>query len=356
MNVRENISYRPINDFRKENGAVAKIVGIDLGTANTLICTKDKGLVLRAPSVVAINKADRKIVALGAEARDMLGKTPEGILAFRPLKDGVIADPELTSKMLRAFFDQRGLISLFSRPSAIVCIPYGVTEVEKRAVEEATFEAGARSVALIEEPLAAAIGCGLRIGGARGSMIVDIGGGTTEVAVISLGGIVASNSIRVAGDEFDEAIISYIRRRRHLLIGDTTAEMLKIRIGSAHPLSDSGELEISGRSIDNGLGATIKVSSGEIREAMSENFEQIIAGIKKTLEQTPPELSADIYDFGIVLSGGGARMRGLDRLIYEKTGIKVHIAKRPLESVCMGIHRVIQSEGRLGSLLQYRGS
>ncbi len=334
---------------------MAKLVGIDLGTANTLICTKDKGIVLCAPSVVAISKADRKVVALGREARDMLGKTPEGILAFRPLKDGVIADPEITAKMLRAFFEQKGLISLFSRPSVVVCIPYGVTEVEKRAVEEAVFEAGARSVALIEEPLAAAIGAGLRVGSARGSMIVDIGGGTTEVAVISLGGIVASNSIRVAGDEFDEAIISYIRRRRHLLIGDTTAETLKIRIGSAHPSTDGGEMEICGRSIDNGLGAVIKVSSSEIREAISENLDQIISGIKKTLEQTPPELSSDIYDFGIVLSGGGARMRGLDRLIYDKTKIKVHIAKQPLASVCTGILRVIQSEGRMGGLLQYRG-
>ncbi len=334
---------------------MAKIVGIDLGTANTLICTKAKGIVLRAPSVVAISKADREVVALGKEARRMLGKTPEGILAFRPLKDGVIADPEVTAKMIRAFFEYTDSISLFSRPSAIVCIPYGVTEVEKRAVEDATFEAGARSVALIEEPLAAAIGTGLRVGGARGSMIVDVGGGTTEVAVISLGGIVASNSIRVAGDEFDESIISYVRRYRRLLIGDTTAEMLKIRIGSAHPSCDSGELEVCGRSVDSGLGGVIKVQSAEVREAMSENFEQIIIGIKKTLEQTPPELSADIYDFGIMLTGGGALLRGLDKLITERTGIQVHVAKRPMESVCAGILRVIQSEGKMGSLLQYRG-
>lgn len=334
---------------------MAKIVGIDLGTANTLICTKGKGIVLRSPSVVAISKADRSVVALGREARRMLGKTPEGILAFRPLKDGVIADPEVTSKMIRAFFEYTDSISLFSRPSAIVCIPYGVTEVEKRAVEDAAFEAGARSVALIEEPLAAAIGTGLRVGGARGSMIVDIGGGTTEVAVISLGGIVASNSIRVAGDEFDEAIISYLRRRRGILIGSATAEILKIRIGSAHPSCDAGEMEVCGRSLDSGLGAVMKIRSHEVREAISSTLEQIIYAIKKTLEQTPPELSSDIYDFGIMLTGGGALLRGIDKLISERTGIQVKIAQRPLESVCAGILRVIESEGKLGNLLQYRG-
>ena len=334
---------------------MAKIVGIDLGTANTLICTKGKGIVLRSPSVVAISKADRSVVALGKEARRMLGKTPEGILAFRPLKDGVIADPEITSKMIRAFFEYTDSISLFARPSAIVCIPFGVTEVEKRAVEDATFEAGARSVALIEEPLAAAIGTGLRVGGARGSMIVDIGGGTTEVAVISLGGIVASNSVRVAGDEFDEAIISYLRRRRGILIGSATAEALKIKIGSAHPSCDGGEMEVCGRSLDSGLGAVMKIHSSEVREAISGNLEQIVFAIKKTLEQTPPELSADIYDFGIMLSGGGALLRGIDKLISERTGIQVKIAPRPLESVCMGILRVIESEGKLGNLLQYRG-
>ncbi len=334
---------------------MAKLVGIDLGTANTLLCTKAKGIVLRAPSVVAISKSDREVVALGKEARNMLGKTPAGILAFRPLKDGVVADPEVTAKMLRAFFEYTDSISFFSRPSAIVCIPYGVTEVEKRAVEDATFEAGARSVALIEEPLAGAIGSGIRVGGARGSMIVDVGGGTTEVAVISLGGIVTSNSIRVAGDEFDEAIISYLCKHRGILIGTSTAELLKIKIGSAHPSCDAGELEIAGRNLVSGLGATVKVQSAEIRMAISEELEQIILGIKRTLEQTPPELSSDIYDFGMFLGGGGALLRGFGRLITEQTGIKVHIAKRPLDCVCNGILKVIQSEGRLGNLLQYRG-
>jgi rod shape-determining protein MreB len=334
---------------------MAKIVGIDLGTANTLLCVKGKGIVLRSPSVVAISKSDRSVVALGREARRMLGKTPEGILAFRPLKDGVIADPEVTAKMIRAFFEYTDSISLFARPSAIVCIPYGVTEVEKRAVEDATFEAGARSVALIEEPLAAAIGTGLRVGGARGSMIVDIGGGTTEVAVISLGGIVASNSIRVAGDEFDEAIVAYLCRRRGIRIGESQAEELKIKIGSAHPTCDVGEMEISGHSLENGLATTMKIRSSEVREAMLPNLEEVIKAIKRTLEQTSPELSSDIYDYGITLTGGGALLRGIDKLITERTGLKVKIASRPLESVCLGIFKIIESEGKLESLLQHRG-
>ena len=334
---------------------MAKIIGVDLGTANTLLCMKGKGIILSSPSVVAISRSTREIVALGKEARKMLGKTPEGILAFRPIKDGVIADFDVTAKMLRAFFEITESISLFSRPSVIVCIPYSVTEVERRAVEDAVFEAGARSVALIDEPLAAAIGTGLHVGGARGSMIVDIGGGTTEVAVISLGGIVSSNSIRVAGDEFDEAIVSYIRKNYNVLIGTTSAEDLKMRIGSAHPSADCGEMEVCGRNLRSGLGAVIKVSSADVRMAIQESIAQIIDAIKITLEQTPPELSSDIYDFGIRLTGGGAMLRGIDRLIEEQTGIKVTKPQRPLECVCAGILRVIESEGELGGLLRYRG-
>ena len=334
---------------------MAKIIGVDLGTANTLLCMKGKGIILRSPSVVAISRSTREIVALGKEARKMLGKTPEGILAFRPIKDGVIADFDVTAKMLRAFFEITESISLFSRPSVIVCIPYSVTEVERRAVEDAVFEAGARSVALIDEPLAAAIGTGLHVGGARGSMIVDIGGGTTEVAVISLGGIVSSNSIRVAGDEFDEAIVSYIRKNYNVLIGTTSAEDLKMRIGSAHPSADCGEMEVCARNLRSGLGADIKVSSADVRMAIQESIAQIIDAIKITLEQTPPELSSDIYDFGIRLTGGGAMLRGIDRLIEEQTGIKVTKPQRPLECVCAGILRVIESEGELGGLLRYRG-
>lgn len=334
---------------------MAKTIGIDLGTANSLVCVKNKGIVLRQPTVVAISKADREIVALGSRARSMLGKTPAGIEAIKPLRDGVVSHPDVTAKLIRAFFDYTDAISFFSRPSVIVCVPYNVTEVEKRAVEDAVFAAGARAVALIEEPLAAAIGTGLRVGGARGNMIVDIGGGTTEVAVISLGGIVTSGSIRIAGDELDEAIVSYLCRRRGIRIGLSEAERLKIKIGSAHPSFDSGDSLVSGHSLESGLGAEMKILSSEIREAMTPNLEQIIQVIKKTLEQTPPELSSDIYDYGITLTGGGALLRGIDKLITERTGLKVKIAPRPLDSVCLGIFKIIESEGKMGNLLQYRG-
>ena len=334
---------------------MAKIIGIDLGTANSLVCVKSKGIVLRTPSVVAISKSDREIVAVGNKARSMLGKTPAGIEAIKPLRDGVVSHPDVTAKLIRAFFDYTDAISFFSRPSVIVCVPYNVTEVEKRAVEDAVFAAGARAVALIEEPLAAAIGTGLRVGGARGNMIVDIGGGTTEVAVISLGGIVTSGSIRIAGDELDEAIVSYLCRRRGIRIGLSEAERLKIKIGSAHPSFDSGDSMVSGHSLESGLGAEMKILSSEIREAMTPNLEQIIQVIKKTLEQTPPELSSDIYDYGITLTGGGALLRGIDKLITERTGLKVKIAPRPLDSVCLGIFKIIESEGKMGNLLQYRG-
>ena len=334
---------------------MAKIIGIDLGTANSLVCVKNKGIVLRQPTVVAISKADREIVALGSRARSMLGKTPAGIEAIKPLRDGVVSHPDITAKLIRAFFDYTDAISFFSRPSVIICVPYKITEVEKRAVEDAVFEAGARAVALIEEPLAAAIGMGLRVGGARGNMIVDIGGGTTEVAVISLGGIVTSGSVRIAGDELDEAIVSYLCRRRGIKIGLSEAERLKIKIGSAHPSFDSGDSMVSGHSLESGLGAEMKILSSEIREAITPNLEQIIQTIKRTLEQTPPELSSDIYDYGITITGGGALLRGIDKLITERTGLNVKIAPRPLDSVCLGIFKIIESEGKMGNLLQYRG-
>ncbi|MBO5884069.1 MAG: rod shape-determining protein [Clostridia bacterium] len=333
---------------------MGKMVGVDLGTANTLMFLKGKGIVLRAPSVVAISKSDREVVALGREAHRMLGRTPEGILAFRPIKDGVIADFDVAAKMLRAYFEITGSISLFSRPTVVICIPYGVTDVEKRAVEDVTYQAGARSVALVDEPLAAALGAELRVGRARGSMIVDIGGGTTEVAVISMGGIVASQSLRVAGDEFDEAIVEYLKKYRDILVGNATAEELKLRIGTAHPSLPRGNMEVSGRSLRSGLGVTATVQSDEIREALERPLTAVIRTIKSTLEQTPPELSADIYDFGITLTGGGALLRGIDRLIMEKTGLRVNIAKDPLECVCKGIGRIIESEGSLGDLLQIR--
>lgn len=334
---------------------MAKIFGMDLGTANTLICTKGKGIILRAPSVVAINDSSREIVALGMSARSMLGKTPEGITAFRPLRGGVIAEYEVASKMVRGFLEVSNAFSLFSRPEIIVCIPHEATGVEKRALEDSIFEAGARSVALVDEPLAAAIGTGLRVGGAKGSMIVDIGGGSTEVAVISHGGIVSAGSIRVAGDHFDDAIVEYLRKTRDTFIGVATAEELKRACGSAHPAFDRGEMKVAGRNLLNGLGAIISVSSGEIREAVKEPLDQIIDAIKHTLESTPPELSSDIYDYGIMLTGGGAMLRGTDRLISERTGIRVTVAKRPLEAVCTGISRIIESEGQMGDLLRYRG-
>lgn len=332
-----------------------KVLGVDLGTANTFIYAKGKGIILRSPSVVAIDTETRDVVAVGRSARRMLGKTPEGIQAFRPLKNGVIADFDVTAKMIREFFEITDSISLFSRPVVIVCIPYGVTEVERRAVEDVVFEAGARSVALIEEPLAAAIGTGLRVGGAKGNMIVDIGGGTTEVAVMSLGGIVSSRSVRCAGDAFDEAIINYLKNQKSLLIGDVTAEQLKMRIGSAHPSVDLGSHEAFGRELRTGHAVSAIVTSDDIRRALREPLDQIVHAIKATLESTPPELSSDVFDNGIMLTGGGAFLRGIGALITQKTGIRVNVAKKPFDSVCSGIGRVIESESMMGDILRYRG-
>lgn len=334
---------------------MAKLIGVDLGTSNTFMYMRPHGIALRSPSVVAIDKQSREVVSFGVEARRMLGKTPAGIEAFKPLVGGVIADYDVTAKMLRIFFETTNSISLFSRPSVIICIPHGITEVEKRAVEDATLEAGAKTVALMETPLAAAIGTGIRIGGARGNMIVDIGGGTTEVAVISLGGIGASKSLRLAGDDLDSAIIRYLRVRKNIFIGEMTAEELKIKIGSAHPDTDRGSMIVYGRNINSNHAATEEITSADIRLAMKAELEQIVRAIKSTLEETPPELSADIYEQGIMLTGGGANLRGIDKLISERTGIKVTLARRPLDSVCLGIGRVIESEGALEKLLRYRG-
>jgi len=333
---------------------MGKKIGIDLGTANTMIYVEGKGIVMRAPSVVAVDKHTKKVVAVGLDAKKMIGKTPGFITAYRPLKDGVIADFDVTSMMLHKFFGIIEAGGFFNRPSVIICMPYGVTEVEKRAIEDSAFEAGAKAVALIEEPIAAAIGSGLRVAGARGSMIVDIGGGTSEVAVIALGGIVVSESLNVAGDALDDSIVEYMKDKHGLLIGDTTAEMLKKRIGSVHPKIERGSMKIYGRSLKNGLGEERIVTTAEIREAMSGKASQIIASIRKTLEETPPELSADIFEYGIMLTGGGALLGGLPQLITENTGIRVTVAKNPLESVCLGIGRVIESSGALGSAVKYR--
>ena len=333
---------------------MAKMVGVDLGTANTLICLKGTGIVVRSPSVVAINKDSREIITQGVEAKRMLGRTPTGILALRPMKDGVISDAEVTAGMLRNYFVHLGALSTFSRPIVVACVPYGVTSVEKQAVEDAMFDAGARKVDLMEEPLAAALGVGLSLRGPQGMMLVDIGGGTTEVAVISMGGIVASNSLRVAGDELDEAIVAYLRKTRGLLIGPATAEQLKVRIGSAHREIDRGSLMVSGLNLQRRTGEMVEISSAEVREALSESLDQIIFVIQQTLEQTPPELSSDLYDFGIVLTGGGALLPGIARLISERTGIRVQIAKRPLESVCTGLLRAMSVEEENEELFRYR--
>ncbi|MBE6569376.1 MAG: rod shape-determining protein [Ruminococcaceae bacterium] len=331
-----------------------KSIGIDLGTANTLVYVKGRGVALREPSVVAVEAKNRRVVAVGNEAKLMLGKTPGSIVAMRPLKDGVIAEFDITAAMLRHYFKKVSGNTLFSRPKVIICIPYGVTEVERRAVEDVTLEAGAQSVALIEEPIAAAIGSGLRVDDARGCMIVDMGGGTTEVAVLSLGGIVLSKSLRIAGDELDEAIIAYIKRKHNILIGAVTAELLKKRIGSVHPAADRGAMTIQGRNLINGLPATIAVSSAEIREAMSDQIEHIVESIRTTLENTPPELASDIYDTGIMLCGGGALLAGFPLLLSRITGIRAVVAKAPIDSVAIGLGRIIESEGRLGGGVRYR--
>ncbi len=331
-----------------------KSIGIDLGTANTLIYVKGRGIVLREPSVVAVEAKTRKAVAVGSEAKLMLGKTPGSITAMRPLKDGVIAEFDITASMLHHYFKKVSGNTIFSRPKVVICIPYGVTEVEKRAVEDVTLEAGAQSVALIEEPIAAAYGSGLRVDSPRGAMIVDIGGGTTEVAVLSLGGIVLSTSERVAGDELDDAITAYIKRKYNILIGETTAELLKKRIGSVHPATDHGAMEIRGRNLLSGLPAIVTVSSAEIRDAMMDEVEHIIDSIRNTLEATPPELASDIYDTGIMLSGGGALLSGLDLLISRVTGIRTVVAKAPIDSVAVGIGRVIESGNDMNGLLKYR--
>ena len=311
-------------------------IGIDLGTANTLVYVRGKGIVMREPSVVAVDVKKEEVMAVGSEAKEMIGRTPGSISAVRPLKDGVIADFEVTSAMLRYFIKRALKNNLFSRPRLIVCIPSGVTEVERRAVNEAARNAGAREVELITEPMAAAIGAGLDVSDASGCMIVDIGGGTSEVAVISLGDIVTAQSVRVAGDDFDEAIISYIKKKFNLLIGERTAEDLKIKLGSAFPYEDETTMDVKGRNLVDGLPKNIVISSEEVREALADPVGAIVDAVKSTLERTPPELSADIIDNGIMLTGGGALLRGLDTLINRETGMPVHVAENPLDCVVNG--------------------
>lgn len=327
-------------------------IGIDLGTANTLVYMRGKGIVMREPSVVAVDVKKEEVLAVGSEAKEMIGRTPGSITAVRPLKDGVIADFEVTSQMLRYFIKRALKSSFLNRPHLIVCIPSGVTEVERRAVDESARAAGAREVELIEEPMAAAIGAGLRVEEAAGCMVVDIGGGTSEVAVISLGDIVTAQSVRIAGDDFDEAIISYVKKKYNLLIGERTAEDLKILIGSAFPYEGEGSMDVKGRNLVDGLPKNIVISAEEVREALSEPVSSIVDAIKSTLERTPPELSADIIDNGIMLTGGGALLRGLDMLINRETGMLVHVAEDPLDCVVNGTGKCLD----LGMVSNFRSN
>lgn len=320
---------------------MSKDMGIDLGTANTLIYVKGKGILLREPSVVAINVDTKKVLAVGLEAKQMIGRTPGNIIAIRPMKDGVIADFDVTQTMLKKFIEKISPRSAFTSPRIVVCFPSGVTEVEKRAIDEATKQAGAREVLLMEEPMAAAIGANLPVDEPTGSMIVDIGGGTTEVAVISLGGIVTSKSLRVAGDELDQSIINYIKREYNLAIGERTAEAVKIELGSAFPSEIEGTMQIKGRDLVSGLPKIVDITEAEVREALKEPVSSIIDSIKTTLEKTPPELAADIMDKGIMLAGGGALLKGLDKLINHETHMPVHIAESPLDCVALGAGKAL---------------
>lgn len=328
-----------------------KDIGIDLGTANTLVYMKGKGIIIREPSVVAVDTRTDRAKYVGQEAKDVIGRTPGSIVAVRPLKDGVIADFEMTTTMLQEFISKALKGSFFTKARVVICIPSGITAVERRAVKEATENSGAKRVNIIEEPMAAAIGAGLPVSEPQGSMIVDIGGGTSEVAVISLGGIVTSRSVRIAGDAFDTAIINYIKKKYNLLIGERTAENVKIAIGSAFPMEQETDMEIKGRNLLNGLPENITVTSAEIREALAEPLSHVIEAIKVTLEKTPPELAADIIDQGITLAGGGALIRGLDKLINKETGMPVNIAESPLDCVADGTGKVLEDIEKLHEVL-----
>ncbi len=314
-------------------------IGIDLGTANTLVCIKGKSICMREPSVVAYDVRTDAVKAVGTEAKEMIGRTPGSIVAVRPLKDGVIADFDVTAAMLKRFIKEALKGSLFSRARVLVCIPAGVTEVESRAVLDAARLAGSSDTDLIEEPIAAALGAGIDINDAHGNMVVDIGGGTSEVAVIALGDIVTAQSVRVAGDDIDEAIINFIRKKHNMLIGERTAEEIKIKLGSALPYENEESIEVRGRNLLDGLPKNIEINSEEVREAIADPVSQIIDAIRSTLEKTPPELASDIIDRGIMLTGGGALLRGLDQLISQETGIFVTVADNPLDCAVLGISK-----------------
>lgn len=327
----------------------SKDIGIDLGTSNTLLYVKGKGISLMEPSVVAIKVSDRKVLAVGLEAKKMIGRTPEDIITIRPIKDGVIANFDVTQQMLKKFIEKVTGKASFASSRIVICHPSGITEVEKRAIHEAIRETGVRKIMLIEEPVAAAIGAGLPVNEPIGSMIVDIGGGTTEIAVISLGGVVTSKTLRVAGDELDEAIINYIKKEFNLMIGERTAENIKIEIGSAYKHEDYEEnpMEIKGRDLMTGLPRVITITDSEIRNALKESVALVIEAIRTTLEKTDPELAADIMDKGITLSGGGALLKGLDKLIFSEMHIPVYIAESPLECVALGAGKCLDMIDKL---------
>ena len=329
-------------------------LAIDLGTANTLVYVKGKGIVINEPSVVAVHKHPRtgkdEVLAVGEEAKQMLGRTPGSIQAIRPMKDGVIADFEITEAMLRYFILKAHNRKTLVKPRIVICVPFGITEVEKRAVRESAQSAGAREVHLVEEPMAAAIGSGLPISEPSGNMVVDIGGGTTEVAVISLAGIVFSQSVRIAGDKMDEAIVQYIKRKYNLLIGERTAELIKLQIGVAHPSAEPVTMEVKGRDLVAGIPKTLEISSEEIMEALSETINAIVDTVRQALERTPPELASDIVDKGIVLAGGGSLLSHMDVLLREETGLPVMLAEDPLCCVCLGAGKVLDEYDLLSAI------
>jgi rod shape-determining protein MreB and related proteins len=333
------------------NSFLGRDMAVDLGTANTLVYVRGRGISLNEPSVVALNTQTREILAVGGEAKKMIGRTPDTITAVRPLKDGVIADFEVTEQMLRFFIQRVHRRRFFVKPRLVVCVPSGITAVEQRAVKEAGYQAGSRRVYIIEEPMAAAIGAGLPVHEPTGNMVVDVGGGTTEVAVISLGGIVTSQSIRMAGDDIDQAIIAWMKKEHSLMLGERTAEEIKLTVGSAFPLAEEPVAEIRGRDLVSGLPKTVSIASAEVRQAIEEPLHAIIDAVRITLDKTPPELAGDMMDRGVVLTGGGALLRGLDERLRHETGMPVHVAPDPLDSVALGAGKCVEEFEALQQVL-----
>jgi len=351
MNILLKIWKQLVRGFNYVMGLFSNDMGIDLGTATTLVFVKGEGIVLCEPSVVAIQKGSSRVLAVGEEAKRMLGRTPGSIVAIRPMKDGVIADFEVTESMLRYFIKKVHHRRVLVRPRMVIAIPSGITEVEKRAVKDSAEHAGAREVFLVEEPIAAAVGVDLPIHEPAGNMVIDIGGGTTEMAVISLAGIVYAKCIRIGGDEMDEAIIEHLKKTYNLMVGERTAEEIKIKIGSAYPLDEELTMEVRGRDLVAGLPKVITISSEEVREAMATPINAIVEATRVALERTPPELSADLIERGIVLAGGGSLLRGIDKLLSEETGLPVHVAEDPITSVALGTGKVLNEIQYLKKLL-----